>query len=572
MTLRRFKHEDGLYALAFVLALAVRLVGLGFVPLTDVEAEPALQALRLSQGAHPALSAHPLYILSTSLIFLMFGGGTNFLARLIPALVGSLLVLTPRLFADRLHPRPSLILAFFLALDPGLTAVSRQVASPILAITFFAWTFGLLNQRRFRWAAVAAAFAFLSGPNLWQGVIGVGVAYGISTLLFKRVKSADEKPFFSAEMTQYSNLLIFAAVLLLGGTFFFAVPAGIGAAFSSIPTYFMDWFLRPESAPSWTIPFSLIIYQPFVLLMALIVIVRGSLDGSRRIVFLALWFVLALIFAAVLPKPQIADLTWALLPLSALAALEFERYLDVDPEERNEALGATALVVVLWIFFWLALASVNWQAVDSQDFTLRIAMLFGSIALILISLVLIGMGWSIRVASLGGVWGMALCLGALAIGGLFGSAGLRGLDAPELWELPNVPTQAQLIRDTVSEISDIGKGNAHSADVALVNVNSPALEWLLRENPLTNVSALDAATAPDFVITDYEANPALASAYRGQEFVWRREPNWREADALTWLRWATLREMPPMSSDGINDGLILWARVDLFLDGRTQAP
>lgn len=561
MNLRRFKYQDGLYALAFIVALAVRLVGLGVIPLTDTEAAPALQALRLSQGAQSALSAHPFYVLSTSLIFLMFGGATNFLARLIPALVGSLLILTPRLFEDRLRPRPSLILAFFLALDPGLTAISRQIASPILALTFLALTFGLINKRKFNWAAATAAFACLSGPALWLGVIGFGIAFGVSKILFKRLGGSDDALFFSQEIMHYSNLLVFIAVFLLGSTLFFLVPSGIGAAFSSIPTFFTD-LIRPASTTAGRALFSLIIYQPFALLLALIAITRGALDVSQRVIFMALWFLVALILALVLPNRQIADLAWALAPLSVLAAIELEGYLDVSPAERKDAFGATALVVVLWILFWLTLASVNWQATDSSEFQLRVATLFGALALILISLVLIGMGWSVRAATLGGMWGMALCLGALTVGGLFGAMGLRGADASELWRLPNVPLQAQLVRDAISELSDIGAGNKHTATVALVGVDSPALEWLLRENPLQNASILDETTAPDFVVTTFEANPALASAYRGQEIVWRVSPIWNDADALAWLRWATLREMPQS-----NDALILWARVDLFLDG-----
>ena len=147
MNYRHFKYEGWLYAFAFAIALAVRFIGLGAMPLTDAEAAPALQALHLSQSANPTLDPHPLYILTTSILFLAFGGGTNFLARFIPALIGSLLVLAPLLFEDRLKPRPSLILAFFLALDPGLVAISRQAASPILAITFLVFTVGFFNKQ-----------------------------------------------------------------------------------------------------------------------------------------------------------------------------------------------------------------------------------------------------------------------------------------------------------------------------------------------------------------------------------------------------------------------------------------
>ena len=88
MTYRHFKNEGWLYMLAFLLALGLRLIQLGAMPLTDAEAAPALQALHIAQGLKPALSPHPFYILSTSVLFFLYGGGTDFLARLIPALAG----------------------------------------------------------------------------------------------------------------------------------------------------------------------------------------------------------------------------------------------------------------------------------------------------------------------------------------------------------------------------------------------------------------------------------------------------------------------------------------------------
>jgi len=60
----------------------------------------------VAQGAHPALGSQPAYILLTSIVFFFYGGGTDFLARLVPALVGSALVLVPFLFRDRLKRAP----------------------------------------------------------------------------------------------------------------------------------------------------------------------------------------------------------------------------------------------------------------------------------------------------------------------------------------------------------------------------------------------------------------------------------------------------------------------------------
>ena len=191
MTYRHFKYEGWLYAFAFLLALALRLTQVGAMPLTDAEAAPALQALHISQGAKPPLSPHPFYILSTSVLFFLYGGGTNFLARLMPALIGSLLVFAPLLFNERLtlRPRPSLILAFFIALDPGLTALSRQAASPIFAIAFllFAWAF--INKNKPSLGGFFAALALLSGPSIWYGLLGLGITWAINQGLQSRRSS-----------------------------------------------------------------------------------------------------------------------------------------------------------------------------------------------------------------------------------------------------------------------------------------------------------------------------------------------------------------------------------------------
>jgi predicted membrane-bound mannosyltransferase len=147
MNYRHFKYEGWLYALAFLLAISLRLIQLGVMPLTDVEASSALQALHIAQGLKPALNPHPFYILSTSVLFFLYGGGTNFLARFMPAFVGSLLVFAP-LCLKRITPRPGLLLAFFIALDPGLTALSRQAASPIFAIVFLIFAWGFFDQNK----------------------------------------------------------------------------------------------------------------------------------------------------------------------------------------------------------------------------------------------------------------------------------------------------------------------------------------------------------------------------------------------------------------------------------------
>src|SRR5512146_1969477 len=175
--MRRFRYEPLLYALAFILALAVRLVKLDAAPLSDNEARWALQALGVAQGTRPLLGSQPAYILLTSVLFYGLGAGTNFLARLLPALAGGGMALVPALFAHRLKPRISVILAFLLAFEPGLVGLSRQAGSGIMALTSALLAWGFWENRKPIWAGVFAGLALLSGPLLWPGLLGLIITW-----------------------------------------------------------------------------------------------------------------------------------------------------------------------------------------------------------------------------------------------------------------------------------------------------------------------------------------------------------------------------------------------------------
>ena len=566
MTYRHFKHEGWLYVLAFLAAVALRFIQLGAVPLSDIEAAPALQALHIAQGLKPALSPHPFYILFTSIFFFLYGGGTDFLARLIPALIGSLLVFAPLLFTERIKPRPSLFLAFFIALDPGLISLSRQAASPILAITFLLFAWGFFNQKRLNLAGIFAALALLSGPSIWLGILGLGITWAIlQGINYRRAPqpSTDDLSsfFFHAKSSFFLPLLI---TFITVGTLFFIVPNGISAALASIPAFFSGWVSASDVFASRLL-ISLAVYQLLGVILALMAIIRGWRNGSPRIISLSVWFLVALLLVVFIPSRQIADLAWALIPLWAMASLELVRSVDVFPEERNEVLGVVFLTAFLWAFTWLDLSGMVWNPVDSSQYSLRFWLLIGAVFLFVLSLLLVAAGWSIRVARIGGVWGLALVLGLFSFGGALGAAGFRGLANPELWWSPSIPMQADLLQATVRDISEWSVGDDFSAPVVIAGLDSPALEWALRQHQVTVVDALDISSSPDFVITPFENDPVLVAAYRGQDFSWRQTPSWNVTLPNDWVRWVALREMPQTG-----ETIILWARDDLFIDVPTQ--
>jgi len=557
MTHRHFKYEGWLYALAFFIAIGIRITQLGALPLNDIEATSALQALQISQSEYTALSPHPFYILSTSMLFLMYGGGTDFLARFMPALIGSLFVFAPLLFNDRLKPRPSLILAFFLALDPGLVAISRQAASPIFAITFLIFTFGFINKNKPTFASIFAALTLLSGPSIWLGLLG----FIISGMIFQLFQRTDYRTLITDNSSTRNSLHItFILTFLTAGTLFLTVPNGLSAAFASIPEFFTSFTSTSET--TWgMILISFIIYQPLALILAIFAIVRGILNNIKRVIFFTIWMLVALLLVIFLPAHQITDLAWVLIPLNALASLELARAFNIYPEERSEVAGVTLLTVFIWVFAWLGFAGMTWYPADSQQYALRFWMLLGSLVLLALSLLLIAAGWSARTARIGGVWGFVIALGALMLGGTFGSAGLRGENAPELWWQNQIPAQADLLRQTAEQVSEFYTGNDTSASIVILGIDSASLVWSLREFDVQIAATLDPTTSPDIVISRFENNPALMAAYRGQDFNWRQTYLWHVSTFDVWVRWITLREISSST-----ESIILWARDDLFLD------
>lgn len=562
--MKPFRRETALYLLAFAIALAVRLLRLGTLPLTDLEAKWALQALGVAQGAHPALGSQPVYVLLASIFFFIYGGGTNFLARLIPALTGSALVFVPLLFRDRLKPRPSLILAFCLALDPGLVALSRQAGSSILAITFLFLAWGLWRQKNARWAGVFAGLALLSGSSLWAGLLGLALTWAIRQAWERG--SQTESAQSPARSEWLSALWFGLGTLVLGGTLFFLSPNGLSAWMSSLSEYLAGW-RSPSGISFGMLLFSLIVYQPLALILGLIAVVRGWRFGSLRVKRLSLWAAVALLLALFYPARQVSDLAWMLIPLWSLAALELTRNLNVFREERVEVLGVVGLSVLILTFSWIDFLALIQTPAPSDQANLRTWLLFGSLFLLVMSILLVAVGWSLRSARLGAIWGLVAALGVYSLGAMLGAGGLRAAPGAEMWNAGRAPAEADLLLMTVDQMSDWSKDNVNAQPVTIAGLDSPALEWLLHEHKVEVVSLLDASAAPPMVITTGQDNPSLAAGYRGQSFAWRQDVLWDNALPLDWMRWVAFHQMPAN-----NETIIVWVRSDLFIDSTGIKP
>jgi hypothetical protein len=562
--------EHAFYVLALALAVGLRFLHLGALPLSDFEAEWALQALRVAQGLKPAISPNPAYVHLTAISFYIFGA-TNFLARFWPALAGSVLILAPWFLRGRFGRIPALVLAFGLAIDPGLVAMSHLAGGPMLAITCLVLTALLWLAGRRSAAGFFAGLALLSGPSVWFGLLGLILAWAF-TSVFGRSASPSKEGKTDGEETGVGPAPIRRedlrgalawglGTLLVVGSLFILSPKGLSAFVMSFVESLRGWWTLSDVS-LWRPLLALPAYEILPLGFGIAGVVRGILKRDTDSIRLGVWALVALLLAFIYPGKQTSDLTWALLPLWTLAAIELSHHFDFESRNLWELAGVMTLIVTLLVFGWFDLAGVTTMDLGTPQARMRLFLLIAVVLLIGLSLLLVGAGWSAHAARLGGVWGCMLALTAFTVAMSTGAAGLREPLTVELWQLEPRTGRVDILLKVANQISDINTGYAGQLPLTVLSVESPALHWLFRDWQVKDVSALAPDATPQMVISSID-QLSLAANYRGEALPLNEVADWSHATPSNWLKWFVYRQMPILRED-----VILWVRSDLMLDSQ----
>jgi hypothetical protein len=132
----------------------------------------------------------------------------------------------------------------------------------------------------------------------------------------------------------------------------------------------------------------------------------------------------------------------------------------------------------------------------------------------------------------------------------------------EVWDSYPQPVAQGYLMETIGDLSRWSTGRPDGAEIVVLGIHSPALQWTLRGIPQAKFAdALAVGSQPPLVITPQQQQPALAAAYRGQDFVWGVEPNWTDMTLIDRLSWVAFHSSPKN-----RQMIILWARTDLFPD------
>jgi hypothetical protein len=175
---------------------------------------------------------------------------------------------------------------------------------------------------------------------------------------------------------------------------------------------------------------------------------------------------------------------------------------------------------------------------------------------------LISWGWSREAARKGILWGISAALSLYLVYAATNAANLRPDQSPEFWNQDASIPKANLLIDTLDNLSDLHTTRKDALDITVMGVSSPALRWALRGySKAIFTDQLETGVQPSIVITEQEKEPALAAAYRGEGFLWYQSTNWSLMLSTEYLPWLVQRQAPLQKSS-----LVLWVRTDIFPD------
>lgn len=558
--------EPLLWTVLLILAAAVRLVGLGALPLSADEAAQALAALRavrpgvLSPGT---VSVPPLLFHLNAFLFALFDGSDG-LARLVPALCGVGLVLTPLLLRRYLGCWGALGSGLMLALSPTVLAYSRTLDGAVPAafgvMLLLGATARYLDSWRPVWPVLGGlglALALTAGPAAWGLLAGLILALGAGLYIW-RDQVAWYWPMIRPALGR--GLAAFGLGLLIFGAGLGFHPAGLAAAGEQ----FLRWLNANPSALS-SAP-RILASEPLILTAGL---VGAGLALGRRHGMGLLWAFWAAAGAAQwllgFGQGEWGQALSLLVPLAGLGGIAAEE-LARSLQAHGRGVGGN-IYLVISLIIW-AYSALNLSRYSRSGLTTDLLLVVIGLLLQVTLAFLLGLTLSVpaedetpeeatkRAFSTSlSMAGVSLAVALVAVTFAIGWRGAHFCSTDPACALTPNPT-APDVRLLVEQIRYIGtRRGMLQPPVALVGEPDPALVWALREFDLS-VFPADAITEenrPLILVAPADFSPP--SDYVGTPFTLRR--SWTLPQFFyQWVRWELYREPPTPAQPA--DRLALW--------------
>ncbi len=574
--------EVVLYFLIGLMALGLRLYNLDGRPMQAGEAAQALAAWRAAQGlpqGSALAQSSPVLFTSDKFLFGLFGAN-DFLARLVPALGGVLLVIGPYFLRQRLGQMGALAASFLLALSPSTLFFSRYLGGEILvaacALAMTWGLFGYLDQRQPRHLYVVTAalgLALSAGAGVYTFIVIV-VGFGLVLALANRFSAPSEywqrvSEAWQAARGQTSVLRDCAALLVL---IFVLVCTGFLLHLSGLQDgidLFTDWlsaFQPRVGGPStmlrtgqpWYYHLQLLlVYEPLILIFGLAAVVYLLLRRRDLFsLFLTFWSAAAFLIYLVAVGRGPGDVLLIVLPLALLAGAFIGRLLEELAAKASWAQEGLFMIVACAIAVHLALQLGAHVTTLRRDYLyLALGSGFVLLGLLVLCWISFGPGQALRAG------GLVLLL-ALTILTVSTSCYLnyrRDSDPREIMVVSPTSRHVFDLVETLQRVSTRETGDSRAIAMTVHQGGGPALAWYLRdfENVEFVAELGPSIDTPVVIAPAGEQEPSLGAQYSGQDFA--LTSSWKPqglsgTDLMRWLFYR--RASTPVQTDSV----ILWVR------------
>jgi hypothetical protein len=550
-----------LYLGIFVSALLLRVVNLGAFPLTDDESLSALVAahgttyetsfLIDSSNAVP----QPSYEFLTRIAFQLFGAD-DFIARIIPALAGSLLVLTPLLARKKIGWVHAVLMGFLLGFLPVFVATSRTASGVSLTVlglmSFSMAIIGLGEDNRSAnefIAAVGLALALTSGPYVFTAALSFGLVLIIWQIFrFPPLVEIRNNLLAIKNNPRFGWIILAAAVVFATGLGWSL--NGLSNFFNSIAFWFMSWTLRGPFA-SLTIVIIILTYMPVLTLLGFLGGWSTFRNRDRTGLFAFGLTIIGLLIILIHPGRQPHDLLWIALPLSYVGSAYLASFAHHFSQGR---VTAWVFVMGFSLILLAVMAYLQISSIAGQDQIIDPLMAWMTplvfLTIVLVALSFFGLGWDWASARLSLILAALLLVFLTSISTLWNiNFNSRVLTAKELWR-NKVPSAGQeLLVETLEATSQSTTGTRAGLHIDILSDAPYSLIWALRDfQPPENLPGRDAEGPPVVLVSKEDNEPVLIADYVGQTIAIGEEWGWRSALPPEFLRW-WIKRQPPRSFD-----------------------
>jgi len=197
---------------------------------------------------------------------------------------------------------------------------------------------------------------------------------------------------------------------------------------------------------------------------------------------------------------------------------------------------------------------------ENSNLALRISAIGVSLVIILLTGFLIWWGWSLTEARFGFGLGLLVILIGLTLTSAWRSTGINGKINLEMINLSPAFVDEDVLMKSISDLSEWNTGGGEFLEVVTVDVDSPALDWTLRNlKDYQKTNSIITGENPGMIITYLDTPIDQTELYTGQEFTIREIPVWDGLTGQQWLAWLMRREIPVNA-----ETILLWAKSDLF--------